>query len=165
MRYVKHASYDEETLDVAEALFERFVGRRLAVDFYTERIKVEHNAVVVKHTPIVKVARVRALTTDYPYCDALGPTDLCDVDVSHVDKRNGRLLLPPTLFGTSYTLAEVAYYAGLSEIPPDAERVVTEIADLVSRGAMDQWSGEQALSNESRATIERLRGDEQSHLT
>lgn len=156
MRYLlDRGAYDEQTISLAETLFERFVGRVIATQLYDERIVIRNHRGRLTHTPIVRIEKVTAIVDQ----SSLVPWSMQDVLDSSavVVNEHGDILVPSSLLGESYSSAHVTYLAGYETIPAEVTKVVEEIAKLVADRAMDEWSGEQALSDEARAIIARYR--------
>lgn len=155
MRYLVDHVHDERTTALAEALFERYVGRVIATQLYDERIAIRNHRGRLTHTPIVTIEKVVAQVEQ----SAFVPWSMDDVldATTVVPNEYGDILVPSSMLGEPYTTAHVTYTAGYATIPDDITKVVAEIASLVSQGVMDEWSGEQALSGEARSTIARYR--------
>lgn len=154
MRYVRFTThYRYETLHLAESLFERFVGRRIALDMYEETVPIVRSRGQLAHTPVSEILSIKARCEGSAYVPwALDGDVACDYfDAS------GHIALPSTLFGESYTSARIAYLAGYDEIPADVEACVLEIAQAIDERRMDEWSGMSALSDEAQATINKFR--------
>jgi hypothetical protein len=155
MRYVKRCTlYDEETLRLAESLFERFVGRRLSVDMYEETVPIVRHRGQLKHAPVVELLSVKARCDKSEYVPwALDD----DISPENVSVNSDGIALPLTLFGEAYTSARVAYLAGMDDIPDDIEACVVEIAKALHERTMDEWSGAGSLSDVAQDTINRYR--------
>lgn len=154
MRYIQRPTdYDESTLHVAESLFERYVGRRLSVDMYEETVPIVRFHGSLRHTPVVEVLSIRARCENSAYVPWALDGDVKPDSVTP----DGRISLPSTIFGESYTSASVTYLAGMSDVPDEVERCVLEIVARLAAREMDEWSGPSVLSDEAQETIDRYR--------
>lgn len=154
MRYIQRPTdYDEQTLHLAEQLFERFVGRRVSADMYEETVPIVRFRGQLKHTPVIEVLSIHARCENSTYVPwALdGDVKPCDVTL------DGRIALPATLFGEAYTSARVTYLAGIEDMPYEIEACVVEIAKAIHERTMDEWSGAGSLSDTAQATINKYR--------
>jgi hypothetical protein len=150
---------------LATTLFERAIGRRLAAQVFEETTPVRSSTGRLTHAPVVAIEGVKAKVKDHPFSDVLGETDWIDIPLSHVEARGDVFLLPSSLYGVPYNVAHIAYRAGFDEMPDDARSVIDEIASLIDRGEMGEWSGFDALSDESKNTIARYRKGGERWLT
>jgi hypothetical protein len=145
-------NYDAETIDLAERLFSRFVGRRLAATEYDEHVKLDSNVGRLNHRPIVAIKSIKAkINAGVVFPWAMDS----DISLSDVRESGGNVLLPSSLFGVNYDEAHIRYVAGFESTPDDVEACVLEIARLIRERTLDEWSGMNTLSDESRATIQR----------
>jgi hypothetical protein len=151
--------------DLATTLFERAIGRRLAAQVYEETTPVRSSTGRLTHAPVVAIESVKAKVIDHPFSDVLGETDWIDIPLDRVEERGGIVLLPSSLYGVPYNAARIAYRAGFDETPDDARSVINEIASLIDAGEMGEWSGFDALSDDSKATIARYRKGGERWLT
>jgi hypothetical protein len=75
----------------------------------------------------------------------LGSTNWVDIDREHValhtSKVTGKsaIVLPPTIFGTSFDECIVVYRAGLVELPEDITDAVLTIATMLQNNEIDEW--------------------------
>jgi hypothetical protein len=152
-RYIAQSTHlDSPTLDLAERLFERFVGRRLLATEYEDHVKLVSSIGRLTHVPVIAITSVKATTqagsvVPWAMDSVIQPNDVVE--------REGQVLLPSSLFGTSFDTATITYIAGLASIPTDVEACVLEIYRLIVDRTMDEWSGFQSMSDDAQATIQR----------
>lgn len=151
MRYIDHDDTNASVVELAESLFERFVGRRLASECYEESIVIRNSIAVLAHTPVVSIHSIKAHLAENA---SVVPWSM-DVDIAstNVQVEGALIHVPSSIFGVSFSSAHVVYEAGLSEIPDEIQSVVEEIAYRIAKGDMDEWSGTASLSDEAQETI------------
>lgn len=158
MRYVRESRHSEATIDLAERLFERAVGRRVVTDRYEDTVVIRNSIGELPHRPVTRIESVHARCEDYEYADVFGPTDYAPIPIEQVAwSGEGKFVLPSSVYGVPYSRARVVYDAGLTEVPDEIVRVILESARLIDAGQLDEWSGSHSLSDESLATIDRYR--------
>lgn len=154
MRYIDPGRYDDRIAEIAEALFERFIGRSLVRKRYIESCRLVNGMGWLQHVPVLRVESVEA-TVSSP---SVVPWAMsADVEPVHVNRDAGVFVLPRSMFGDSYDRAIVTYIAGYDPIPSDAIECVEEIATLVRDGQMDEWSSPSALSDAAQSIIAKYR--------
>lgn len=164
MRYLRsNHGFTTENVEIAESLFERYVGRVISVQMYDETIAVSNSICRVSHRPLVKLLTVRGRSENHQLAPFAIATGWTDIPLRDVYERDGHIALPAHLFGGAYTSAHITYLAGLDVIPEDVESCVIEIAQLVSVGTFDELFGASALSERAQTTIRTYRGDSPSH--
>ncbi|HDR8003424.1 TPA: hypothetical protein QCY70_004939 [Bacillus cereus] len=132
-------------LERAEALFNRYVGRKVKAERYSEQLRYDGAmGAKLSQTPVVRIVSVKAKTSNWDYNDFFGDTKYIDIDLDQVSlEAKGEathITLPPTMFGTDYSDVEVEYIAGLEEIPQDVTAAIKEIASLLRTGQITEWN-------------------------
>lgn len=154
MKYLTPGRYDDKVVEIAEALFDRFVGRSLAREQYTETCRLINGLGYLSKVPIISIESIEATVES----SLVVPWTLSSyVSPIYLNRDNGVFVLPRSMFGEQFTTARVTYVAGYDPVPPDVSKCVEEIATLVQEGLMDEWSSPSALSDEAQAIIAKYR--------
>lgn len=141
MRYV---DVDSPHVEHAEALFERLVGYSLVSRVYSESGECVQGAFALSHHNVTNVLDVKGRTNDWTFSEVFGKTDWTPINLADVftsSRKDATVVhIPPTLFGTLYTEADVTYEAGVKEAPQDVKDAILKIADLIASNEITEWN-------------------------
>jgi len=140
---------ESESINVAEAMFERLIGYSYANTTYKEIhafIAGKGSQVQLKHMPIEILACDGFL--DYP---PLLYKDWTHIPIEIICQLGQVLDIPPSVFQVAYKKVRVTYLAGHATIPVDIVEVIKEISHLLQTESVSEWN--LPLSLDTRITI------------
>jgi hypothetical protein len=148
MRYLTNYNgpLDGDVIERAENLFDRFLGRTLALTTHKDsgRYDKSRNCFMLTNTPFVELVSINGRVKSWFYSEIIGATGLIyipkeDVVIHRKDDKVA-VSLPPSLYGPAYDEVEIEYKAGLTDIPQDINDAILEIAKLLDKGDINEWN-------------------------
>lgn len=131
--------------DVAAQIFTRYVGYDVFRRTVTESVRYERKmGFRLRNTPCIRLIDIKGMAEEWLYEESFGNTDFIAISLGDVTVHQKddivALTVPPTMFGTAYSVLEVTYETGFDPLPKDIEQALHEIDSLLENGQITEWN-------------------------